>query len=109
MRGTFPVKTQLPGDDSVTEINWPLLKRKGLGGLIDTFQLSVIQVDGEVGDVITLFVRINSTGRALTTQEKRKAKYSHSPLLACATRVAGRFEKYFAHYGILSASQMNRM
>lgn len=32
----------------------------------------------EVGDIIDLFVRINSTGKALTTQEKRHARYFNS-------------------------------
>jgi hypothetical protein len=62
-----------------------------------------------MGDIIDLFVRINSTGKALTPQEKRRAKYYNSPFLKEADRLARRYEWYFDKAGVLSAGQMSRM
>jgi 5-methylcytosine-specific restriction endonuclease McrA len=54
-------------------------------------------------------VRINSTGKALTKQEKRNAKYSKSPFLKEAWRLAKRYEQYFLDNGILTAGTISRM
>lgn len=69
----------------------------------------MIEVDGEFGDIIKLFIRINSTGKALTSQEKRNAKYYNSPFLKEAARLANRFERYFIENKIFSPGQLSRM
>jgi uncharacterized protein with ParB-like and HNH nuclease domain len=75
MRGRFDTRTQLLNADSIEWVNWPLLKRRHLQHLITACELPVIEVDGEIGEIIDVFVRINSTGKALTSQEKRHARY----------------------------------
>src|SRR5438874_9748545 len=70
MRGRFWTRTQLPGADGLEWIEWPILKRRGLHHLITGYEVPVIEVDGEIGEIIGIFVRINSTGKALTQQEK---------------------------------------
>lgn len=109
MRGHYWTRTQLPGTDSVDWVDWSLLKRKSLQNLIIGYEIPVIEVDGEMGEIIDVFVRINSTGKALTPQEKRKARYYNSPFLKEAARVANRLEKYFLDNGILSSGQLSRM
>ena len=116
MRGRFNVKmkTILP-DQSEPEtvkgtVDWPLLKRRGLQHHIEEYEIPVVVVDGELGDIIKLFIRINSTGKALTGQEKLHAKYyEKSPLLKEAARLAKRFEKYFRDMKVLTADQISRM
>ena len=66
-------------------------------------------MDGEIGEIIDVFVRINSTGKALTSQEKRHARYYNSPFLKEAARLAHRFEGYFLDHGIFSPGQLSRM
>ena len=85
------------------------LQRKGLQNLIYGYEIPVIEVDGEFGDIIDVFVRINSTGKALTTQEKRHARYYNSPFLKEAARLAKKFERYFSANKILSSGQLSRM
>lgn len=109
MRGRYRTRTQLPGTDSVDWVDWSLLKRKSLQNLIIGYEIPVIEVDGDMGEIIDVFVRINSTGKALTPQEKRKARYYNSPFLKEAARVASRFENYFLDNGILSSGQLSRM
>ena len=109
IRGRYNTRTQLPGVDSVDLVGWAMLKRKSLQHLITGYEIPVIEVDGDMGEIIDVFVRINSTGKALTPQEKRKARYYNSPLLKEAARVAKRFEKYLLDNGILSSGQISRM
>jgi 5-methylcytosine-specific restriction endonuclease McrA len=109
MRGRFSLKTQLPGHDEVASVDWKRLAKRKLQHLIDGYRIPVIEVDGDVGDMIDLFVRINSTGKALTPQEKRRAKYYNSPFLKEADRIARRYEEYFTKGRILSGGQISRM
>lgn len=109
LRGRFYTRTQLPCSDELEWIDWPLMKRRGLQHLITGYEIPVIEVDGELGEIIEVFVRINSTGKALTRQEKRHACYYRSPFLKEASRLANRFTKYFLKNGILTAGQIDRM
>ncbi len=56
-----------------------------------------------------LFVRINSTGKPLTSGEKRHARFYNSLFLKEAERLVGRFRKYFLKQRILSEAQIGRM
>jgi hypothetical protein len=109
MRGRFSVRTRLPDSDSIEQIDWRRLVRKGLHHRITGYELPVIEVDGEIGEIIEVFVLINSTGKALTRQEKRHARYYNSAFLKEASRLANRFEQYFRRNGIFSAGQISRM
>ena len=109
LRGRFASRTQLPGCDTVDWIDWSLMKRKGLQHMITGYEIPVIEVDGEMGDIVSVFVRINSTGKALTQQEKRHARYCDSAFLKEASRLANRFESWFVGNGIFSAGQLSRM
>lgn len=110
LRGNrFSLKTQLNDNDEVAEIDWKYLKKKGKQTLITGYKLYIIEVDGDFSDIIDLFVRINSTGKALTSAEKQHAKYYNSPFLETAASVAQKYEKYFSDFGILSSGQISRM
>jgi 5-methylcytosine-specific restriction endonuclease McrA len=109
MRGKFWTRTQLPGSDDFEWLDWGTLRRRGLHHLMLGYELPVIEVDGEIGDIIHVFVRINSTGKALTKQERRHAQYYSSPFLKQAAKLAARFEWYFTSNGIFSAGQLSRM
>lgn len=109
MRGRYWLKTQLPGYEESEWINYNKLCNRKLQHLVMGYRIPVIEVDGEMGDIIDVFVRINSTGKALTPQEKRRAKYYNSPFLREADWLARRYEWYFEEMGILSAGQISRM
>jgi Protein of unknown function DUF262 len=109
MRGRFATKTQLLESESVESVDWARLKGRGLQHRLTGYEIPVIEVDGELGDIINVFVRINSTGKALTRQEQRHARYYDSEFLKEAARLARRFESYFLGSGIFSAGQISRM
>jgi hypothetical protein len=70
----FWAKVQLSGSDEKGWVDWRTLCRQKKQHLITGYKLQMIEVDGEPADIIDLFVRINSTGKALTAAEKRHAK-----------------------------------
>lgn len=114
MRGAFTVKMDVTGIDGTQQVNSVSLKRNKqhltvLRPHLEAYRLSVIEVDGDLGDIVELFVRINSTGKPLTPQEKRNAKYSGSDLLQAATSLANKLEPKFDKLGVFKATQKSRM
>ena len=114
MRGAFTVKTDVPGLDGIQQVSSASLKRKRqhttlVRPKLESCRLPVIEVNGDLGDIVELFVRINSTGKALTPQEKRNAKYSGSDLLKAATTLANKLEAKFDALGVFNAAQKSRM
>jgi hypothetical protein len=105
----FSAKVQLPGEDEKNWVDWSLLRHRKKQHLITGYKLPTIEVDGDLADIIDLFVRINSTGKALTSAEKRHAKYYNSNFLRATGRVASRYEAYLRKSKILTAGQIARM
>jgi 5-methylcytosine-specific restriction endonuclease McrA len=109
MRGRYSLKTQLPSEEAEERVDWRSLCRRKLQHLVSGYRIPVIEVDGDMGDIIDVFVRINSTGKALTPQEKRRANYYNSPFLKEADKLARRHEDYFVANKVLSYGQVSRM
>jgi hypothetical protein len=110
MRGRrFELKTTFPGDDEPEVWDWPRLVRRKRQAPIEGYKVTVIQVDGELGDMIDLFVRINSTGKALSAQERRHARYFNSPFLKGIGRAAESTALLLKGQHVLSDAQIARM
>ncbi len=76
---------------------------------IRSYKIQTVEITGELNEIIDLFVRINSTGKRLTSGEKRHARYYNSRFLKEAERLVGRFSKYLREQRILSPAQIDRM
>lgn len=105
----FQAKVQLPGEDERNWVDWRRLCYLQKQHLITGYRLRIIEVDGDPADIIDLFVRINSTGKALTSAERRHAKYYNSGLLREAGKLAAKYEPYFRRNKILTPGQIARM
>lgn len=105
----FEAKIQLPGKEEREWINWKRLQKKAKQHLLMGYKITAIEVNGDTSDVMELFVRINSTGKALTAAEKRHAKYYHSEFLKTAGKLAKRFEYYLVSSKVLTDAQVSRM
>lgn len=105
----FTVKTQLDENSENIEVDWNYLRKKSRQSLIEGYKLYTIEVDGDLSDIIDLFVRINSTGKALTSAETQHAKYYNSPFLKTAASIAEKYKDYFSLTGVLSVGQISRM
>lgn len=105
----FSVRARIPSDDEPREWDWRLIERRRLQPLLDSFDIQTVEVQGDLSDIIDLFVRINSTGKRLTGQERRNARFYKNPFLKDARRIADRYADYFSRHRILSAGQVSRM
>ncbi len=85
-REGFRVRAALDGEARSLARTWHQLEdvyHSQLWG----YRVPTVIVRGDFADIVNLFVLINSTGKALTSAEKRKARYFNSPLLAEAHRL----------------------
>lgn len=75
----------------------------------ESTQIQAVEVTGELSEIIELFVRINSTGKRLTSSEKRHARYYTSRFLQEAESLGSKYDKYVRDQRILSPNQIKRM
>ncbi len=105
----FEAKVHLPDSDEREWVDWQSLQKQKKQALITGYKLRTIEIEGDLSDIIDLFVRINSTGKALTGAEKRHAQFYRSHFLKTAGKLANSFVTYFRRGKILSAGQISRM
>jgi hypothetical protein len=74
-----------------------------------SYKIQTVEVTGELNQIIDLFVRINSTGKRLTSGEKRHARFYTSPFLREAEHLVSRYQKYLRTQRVLSPAQIGRM
>jgi len=108
-RLAFDVKLDLNGD--VDFYNWAAIKAKHpeIYHSFLTYKVQTAEVSGDLAEIVDLFVRINSTGKPLTSGEKRNARFYQSPFLKSANQLVNRFRRFLLGQGILSESQIDRM
>lgn len=105
-RERFSATVQVDAEE-YAELDWGSIRRSGFEHRLMGYKIQTVEIEGDLSDIISLFVRINSTGKSLTGAEKRHARYFRSPWFLVARRLAKRFEDYFA--SILSPAQISRM
>src|SRR5882672_4781277 len=110
-RQWYDVRLNLGDDNSADWYDWRAIRRAHphVRHAIESYKVQTVEVAGELAEIINLFVRINSTGKPLTSGEKRHAKFYNSAFLKEAERLVGRFRSYFLENGILSPMQLERM
>ena len=108
-RDAFDVKLELDGN--VNWYDWRALRRHhpDVRHRIESCKIQTVEVEGDLSDIIKLFVRINSLGKPLTPGEKRHARFYTSRFLKEAERLVRRYERYFLGNRVLSHAQIDRM
>lgn len=109
-RDRFSVSLDL--GDGEERYDWSTIRRRfpQVQRQIEEYELPVIRVDSiDFGQIRDLFVRINSTGKRLTSGEIRNAKFYDSPFLKTAGALARRSQTYLLDEEILSPKELARM
>lgn len=75
----------------------------------EAYKIQTVEVTGRFKDIVDLFVRINSTGKPLTSGEKRHARFYDSRFLREAEKLVSRHQGYLTKQRILSNAQLDRM
>jgi hypothetical protein len=106
----FTTKLDLD-EDGPWEWDWPMINKFAAEDRFrfEIFPLQTVEVSGSLSEIVDLFVRINSTGKRLTSGEKRHARFYESPFLKAADRLLRRYKKYFVGARILSPTEISRM
>lgn len=73
------------------------------------YDIPVIFIEGGLTEIREVFVRLNSTGKALTRQEILNAKYVTSPLLKEMSRFARKMDRLLGKMGVVSSTDIERM
>lgn len=105
----FVAKGRLGPDDGIEEWDLTRMRNRGHEHRLMGYKFQTVEITGELGDIIDLFVRINSTGKRLTGAEKRHARFFRSDFLKQAGRLAERKRRFFLESRILSRGQISRM
>ncbi len=106
----FDVKLELDGD-GLQWWDWKAIRRRcpEIRHRVECYPIQTVEVSGDLSEIVDLFVRINSTGKRLTSGEKRHAKYYDSRFLREAERLVHKYEKPLLQQRILSRGQLERM
>jgi uncharacterized protein DUF262/HNH endonuclease len=108
-RQGFSLKHQFEQDDEAYHWDWKGLEKWSLTSDFLTYKFQVAEVSGDLSDIVDLFVRINSTGKSLSSSEKRHAKFYKSPFLKESKRLAKRHNKFLIENGIMRPAAIERM
>lgn len=95
------------GSDEAHEWDWRKVQSKGHEHLLMGYKIQTVEIEGDLSEIIELFVRINSTGKSLTSAEKRHAKFFRSGFLLKAEELARKNKSFLSV--ILSSGQISRM
>jgi uncharacterized protein with ParB-like and HNH nuclease domain len=108
-RDAFNVKLDIKGE--LDYYDWLALKNKhqDVYHSLLTYKIQTAEVNGDLAEIVDLFVRINSTGKPLTSGEKRNARFYHSAFLKAANQLVNQFRSYLLRQNIFSEGQLDRM
>lgn len=108
-RQTFEVPFRFKEDERTYIYRWNDLENWGKAAEFDKYKIQTVEVAGGMTEIIDLFVRINSTGKALNQAERRNAKYFKSDLLIEADRISKKHRSFFLTSYIFRTPQIERM
>jgi hypothetical protein len=109
-RDRFEAKLDLDAD-GLRWWDWKAIRRHvpDTRHRFECYPLQTVEVSGDLSEIVDLFVRINSTGKRLTSGEKRHARFYDCRFLKEAERLVRKQEKYLRQQRILSPAQLDRM
>lgn len=108
-RARFSVQAKINPIEGTEEWDWKKMLRQRCQQNITGYKIPVVELTGELANIVELFVLINSTGKKLAGAELRNARYYRSEFLKKVRRLSDRFKDYFIQNRILSRGQITRM
>lgn len=108
-RNGFEVRMDL--GDGLKSWSWKAIQRRHpqLANKLWNYTLQRVEVSGDFPHIIDLFVRINSTGKKLTSGEKRHARFYHSAFLRQAEKLTNKHQRFLLGNNVLTTGQLDRM
>ena len=93
-RGGFDVKLDL--GHGLLSYDWAAICRKhpDVRAAFERYKLQTVEITGLLGEIIDVFISINSTGKRLTSGEKRHAKFYTSRFLHTADALVRKHRRW---------------
>ncbi len=96
------------GDERKVKRCWKDMYRKNQE-LFLKYRIPIVWVEGSLSEIHETFIRINSTGKKLTTYEQRHARFLTSPFLEKVMKFASATRKRLKAMRVVSDSDLERM
>lgn len=102
---------QLDLGDGLRAYDWTTLSKRHprVRAAFHAYSIPTVEIEGELHEIIDVFVAINSTGKKLTSGEKRHARFYNSRFLRQAEVLVRRYRGFLLEQRILNPSQLARM
>lgn len=108
-RDGFSVKLEIEGEERI--VDWSMIKRRypNLRSRLESYSIQTVEIEGDLDEIIDVFLSINSTGKRLTSGEKRHAKFYRSRFLLSAEKLTRTYRSWILQQKIVSLAQFDRM
>ena len=109
-KNRFEAKITNKADGEITtkRVTWKRLSDKSQRDF-ENYEIPCVIVQGEPSEIQEVFVRLNSTGKKLSRQEIRNAKYIKSKFLLEMRKFAKRTDRMLLRMGVLNENEIVRM
>jgi 5-methylcytosine-specific restriction endonuclease McrA len=97
--------------NGLVQYDWSTLARRlpRVRGEFDAYKIQTVEIEGDLNEIIDVFLSINSTGKKLTSGEKRHARFYNSQFLRAAERLVRTYKNWLLQQKVLTQGQLDRM
>lgn len=105
---TAKVTNKVDGEILLEKVSWKDLTPDSQKDFL-SYEIPCVIVQGDPSEIQEVFVRLNSTGKKLSRQEIRNAKYIHSKFLKEMRSFAHKMDKRLVQMAVLNENEVSRM
>lgn len=102
------ITNKVDGEILLEKVSWKDLASESQKDFL-SYEIPCVIVQGEPSEIQEVFVRLNSTGKKLSRQEIRNAKYIHSKFLKEMRTFARKMDKRLVQMSVLNENEVSRM
>lgn len=108
-RDGFDVRLDIDGSEQ--RLDWRRIEQRYpvLRSRFESYSIQIVEIEGDLDEIIDVFLSINSTGKRLTSGEKRHARFYRSPFLLQAQKLTRTYRSWVLEQRIVTQAQFDRM
>ena len=102
------ISNRIDGEIEFLNVSWKELTPESQKDFL-RYEIPCVIVQGEPSEIQNVFVRLNSTGKKLSSQEIRNAKYIRSKFLKEMKSFARKMDRRLLEMGVVNQNEIDRM
>ena len=102
------ISNRIDGEIEFLNVSWKELTLESQKDFF-RYEIPCVIVQGEPSEIQNVFVRLNSTGKKLSSQEIRNAKYIRSKFLKEMKSFAWKMDRRLLEMGVVNQNEIDRM